>query len=133
MQTFFALSSKLGQLLARSKAALSSAASKVPVSLRGPLLVSGAVLVLIGLMLLSLLSIGGCAASMPVVPPTRVCPVPEASLQPTPAPQMEDATGKELLLENQKVRAALEACNGDKADALQFLKERENGKSSSLR
>lgn len=81
-------------------------------------------LVVIGLLLLCLMLLGGCAVPRPVVQPPRTCNVPQANLQPTPVPPMDDATGRDLLREANQLREALGQANADKQAVLNFIKRR---------
>lgn len=76
-----------------------------------------------GVILLCLILLAGCAASSPDVPKIWNCRVPEAPLQPTPEPAMEDKTNGDLLQENQRVREALHLANTEKEKVLQYIKE----------
>lgn len=78
---------------------------------------------------LTLLSIMGCAsngARVPDAPPTSRCNVPQNLLEPIPQPPLRDATNKDLIAENDEVRAALDSANGDKQRIKTYLNQRCN-------
>lgn len=74
-----------------------------------------------------LLLITGCASSavqVPDVPQTSRCNVSPSLLAPTPQPPMRDATNKDLIAENDEVRAALDSANSDKKRIKEYISTR---------
>lgn len=74
--------------------------------------------------LLSMTLFGCSVASMQAAPPISTCHVPPEAVEPTPQPPLDDRLNKDLIGENDKVRAALDSANGDKQRIKTYVADR---------
>lgn len=78
-----------------------------------------------------LLLCASCAATPSAPTPPEVCFIPQAKLQPTPLPPLQDETYGQLRQEADQDRKQLLSCNSDKSIALQILEKQNQQRKAS--